>query len=49
MSTLNGGPLKLVDKFTHLGSSISSVESDVNIHLTKLWTAIDHTEVWSIW
>ena len=27
MSSLNGGPLKLADKFTYLGSSISSTES----------------------
>ena len=26
ISTLNGSPLKLVDKFTYLGSSISSTE-----------------------
>ena len=30
---LNGGPLKLVDMFRYLGSSISSTESDVNIRL----------------
>ena len=28
-STLKGGPLKLVDKFTYLGSSISSTETDI--------------------
>ena len=26
ISTLKGGPLKLVDKFTYLGSSVSSTE-----------------------
>ena len=33
--------LKLVDKFTYLGSSVSSTETDVNIRLAKVWTAID--------
>ena len=40
ISILNGGPLKLVDKFTYLGSSISSTENDINTRLTKAWTAI---------
>ena len=40
ISTLNGGSLKLVDKFTYLGSSISSTENDISIWLTKAWTAI---------
>ena len=30
ISTLNGSSLKLVDKFTYLGSSISSTENDIN-------------------
>ena len=34
ISTLNGGPLKLVDKY--LGSSISSTESDVNLCQSKV-------------
>ena len=29
-STLNGTPLKLVDRFTYLGSNIASTEIDVN-------------------
>ena len=33
--TLNDGPLKLVDKFKYLGSSVSSNESDINIRLVK--------------
>ena len=41
ISTLKGGPLKLVDKFTHLGSSVSSTENDVNTLLAKAWTARD--------
>ena len=31
ISTLKGGPLKLVDKFTYLGSSRSSTENYINI------------------
>ena len=31
ISTLNCGSLKLVDKFTYFGSSISSTESDINM------------------
>ena len=30
ISTLNGSSLKLVDKFTYLGSSASSAETDIN-------------------
>ena len=30
ISTLNGSSLKLVDKFTYQGSSISSTENDIN-------------------
>ena len=40
ISTLNAKPLKLVDKFTYLGNNISSTESDINIYLLKVWTAI---------
>ena len=39
-STLKGGSLKLVDKFTYLGSSVSSTENDINTRVTKAWTAI---------
>ena len=42
ISTLDGTPLKLVDKFTYLGSSVSSTEKDIDTRLTK---AIDHTEI----
>ena len=31
ISTLNGSSLKLVDKFTYLGSSVSSTEADINM------------------
>ena len=41
ISTLNGGSLKLVDKFTYLGSSVSSTENDIGMRLAKAWTAVD--------
>ena len=41
ISTLERTSLKLVDKFTYLGSSVSSTEKDINTRLTKAWTAID--------
>ena len=41
ISSLNGGPLKLVDKFTYIGNSVSSTESDVSMRLANAWTAID--------
>ena len=41
ISTLDGTSLKLVDKFTYLGSSVSSTEKDINTRLMKVWTAID--------
>ena len=47
ISTLNGSPLKLVDKFTYLGSSASSTETDINMRLAKAWTANDRLSV--IW
>ena len=40
-STLGGTSLKLVDKFTYLGSSVSSTEKHIDTRLTKAWTAID--------
>ena len=39
--------LYLVDKFTYLGSSVSSTENDIDTRLTKAWTAIDR--LWIIW
>ena len=45
ISTLDGTSLKLVDKFTDLGSSVSSTEEDIDTRLTKAWTAIDHMEI----
>ena len=47
ISTLNGSSLKLVDKFTYLGSSVSSSETDINKRLAKVWAAINSLSV--IW
>ena len=46
-STLDGTSLKLVDKFTYLGSSVSSTEKDIDTRLTKSWTVIDRLSI--IW
>ena len=45
ISTLDGTSLKLVDKFTYLGSSVSSTEKDIETRLTKAWTAIDRLSI----
>ena len=45
ISTLNGSTLKQVDKFTYLGSSVSSTEMNSNTWLGKVWTAIDRLSV----
>ena len=47
ISTLSGSSLKLVDKFTYLGSSVSSTEKDIKTQLAKTWTAINRLSV--IW
>ena len=47
ISTLKCGRLKLVDKFTYFGSSVSSIENDINTQLAKAWTANDRLSV--IW
>ena len=47
ISTLDATSLKLVDKFTYLGSSVSSTEKDIDTRLTKAWTAIDRLSI--IW
>ena len=47
ITTLDGTPLKLVDKFTYLGSSVSSTEKDTDTRLTKAWTANDRLSI--IW
>ena len=41
ISTQNGNSLKLVDKFTYLGSSVSLTETDINTQLAKAWIATD--------
>ena len=45
ISTLGGTSLKLVDKFSYLGSSISSTENDIDMRLTKAWTAINRLSI----
>ena len=47
ISTLDGTSLKLVDKFTYLGSSVSSTEKDIDMQLTKAWMAINKLPI--IW
>ena len=47
ISTLDSNSLKLVAKFTYLGSSVSSPDIDINMRLAKAWTAIDSLSV--IW
>ena len=47
ISTLEGTPLKLVDKFTYLGSSVESTEKDIETRLAKAWTAINRLS--TIW
>ena len=47
ISILDGSYLKLADKFTYLGSSVSSTEKDIDTRLMKAWTAIDKLSI--IW
>ena len=47
ISSLNCSSLKLVDKFTQQGSSVSSTETDINAQLPNTWTAIDWLSI--IW
>ena len=47
ISTLDGTPLKLADKFTYLGSSVASTEKDIDTRLMKAWTAINRLSI--IW
>ena len=47
ISTLDGSSLKLLDKFTYLGSSVSSTKKDIDTRLTKAWTANDKLSI--IW
>ena len=43
--TLDGTHLKLVDKFTYLGSSVSLTKKDIDTRLTKAWTAINRLSI----
>ena len=47
ISALDGTSLKLVDKFTYLGSNVSSTEKNIDTRLTKTWAAIDRRSI--IW
>ena len=47
ISTLGGSSLKLLDKFTYRGSSVSSTEKDIDTRLPKAWTTISRLSV--IW
>ena len=47
ISALEGTSLKLVDKFTYLGSSVSSTKKYIDTRLTKTWTAHDKLSI--IW
>ena len=47
ISTLDGTPLKLVNNFTYLGSSVASTEKDFDTRLMKAWTAINWQSI--IW
>ena len=47
ISPQDGTPLKLVDKFTYLGSSVASTEKNIDTRLTKAWTAINRLSI--IW
>ena len=47
ISTLNGSPLELVDKFIYLGSGVSLTETDIDTQLAKAWAAIERLLV--IW
>ena len=47
ISTQNRGSLKHGNKFTYLGSTVSSTKNDINTRRAKAWTAIDRLSV--IW
>ena len=44
ISTLNGGSLQSVDKYTYLGNSVSFTENDINMRLANVQTAIEWLE-----
>ena len=43
--SLDRTSLKLFDKFTYLGGSVSSTEKDIDTRLMKAWTAIDRLSI----
>ena len=45
ISTLDANSLKLVDKFTYRGSSVSSTEKDIDTRLMTAWIAIDRLSI----
>ena len=45
ISTLVATPLKLVDKFTYLRSTVESTKKDIETRLTKAWTAINRLSI----
>ena len=45
ISTREGTSLKLVNKYTNLGRSVSSTEKDIDTRLTKAWTTIDKLSI----
>ena len=48
ISTLRSRPLKLEEQFSYLDCKISSIESDVNIHMNCYWQVGDQMEIWSL-
>ena len=47
ISSLSGGPLKLVDQFVYLSSCVLSTKTDIDIHFVKVLIAIDRPSI--IW
>ena len=45
ISILNSGSLELVEMFTYIGRSVSSTESDINMHRANAWTSIDRLSI----
>ena len=45
ITALDGTSLKLVDKLTYQGRSVSSTEKDINTRLTNAWTTIDRLSI----
>ena len=45
-SITHTGSLKLVDKFTYVGSNVSSTGTDIDTRLTKAWTDYRLSVIW---